>query len=323
MPWFKIDDSAHSHPKFMRAGNAALGLWLRCGSYSAQHLLEGFVPKAVVKPFGGTPAQVRKLIDAGLWHDAGHTCDRCPQPADGYMIHDFFEGGRNTTKAQHEANKKGAVERAAKSRAAKKTTQSERDLNANRARNETLRDSNRARNEPHFSGSTAGQEGLSQRTPADGAALTHAAAMPFPSTSSGSTSAAAGQRADAFPDVLGDLKRSIAAAGLNGISWDLRDSAREYTRQAIDRVGVSAMVAFAVNSARLKGQPATAAAWVQGWRSLEAAPEPQAGVAYLPAVAGGVPFQGPQRPATSDVRVQQALDAGRRLQALADAKENQ
>jgi hypothetical protein len=45
------------------------------------------------------------------------------------------------------------------------------------------------------------------------------------------------------------------------------------------------MVAYAVNSARLKGQPAGASAWVQGWRSLEA-PDEQDGVTYLPAAVG-------------------------------------
>ena len=80
-----------------------------------------------MKPFGGTPAQVRKLLEAGLWHDAGHGCKRCSQPVDGYMIHDFFEGGRNTTRAQHEANKQGAAERAAKSRANRKASGNETD----------------------------------------------------------------------------------------------------------------------------------------------------------------------------------------------------
>jgi hypothetical protein len=113
----------------------------------------------------------------------------------------------------------------------------------------------------------------------------HAGATPYPSTSYGSTGAAGEQRSGGLPDALADLKRGVATAGLAGVAWDLRDSGREYTRQAIERVGVAAMVAYAVNSARLKGQPAGASAWVQGWRSLEA-PEQQDGVAYLPAAVG-------------------------------------
>ncbi|MFD0384642.1 hypothetical protein ACFQ2B_27685 [Streptomyces stramineus] len=228
---------------------------------------------------------MRKLLEAGLWHEAGHDCDRCPQPADGYMIHDFFEGGRNVTKTQHEANRKGAAERAAKSRESKKRADSERESNNIQYATSFQMKPNRARNEPYFQGSTAGQEGLSHRTPADGAALAHAAAMPVPSTSSGST-AAAGEPAAAACPINSPPQARHRRRRLSGVSWDLRESAWEYTRQAIDRVGVPAMVAFAVNSARLKGLPAGASAWVQGWRSLEPTPEPQIGVSYLPAAVG-------------------------------------
>lgn len=272
MPWFKIDDSAHSHPKFMRAGNAALGLWLRCGSYSAQHLLEGFVPKSVVKPFGGTPAQVRKLLEAGLWHDAGHDCKRCPQPADGYMIHDFFEGGRNITKAQHEANKKGAAERAAKSRAARNANDSESKQNNIQYTTSSQMDSDRARNEPHFEDSTAGQEGLSQRTSAEPRATPHATTTPVPSTSFGSTGTAASSSEPPIRsfDTLGDLKTAIADAGIQGVSWNLQASQIERVRQVRDRVGIAPMVAMATNNARYRGTPGSAGAWITGWESLEA-----------------------------------------------------
>ncbi|MEV6547936.1 hypothetical protein AB0M57_04410 [Streptomyces sp. NPDC051597] len=327
MPWFKIDDSAHSHPKFLRAGNAALGLWLRCGSYSAQHLLEGFVPKKVVKPFGGTPAQVRKLLEAGLWHEAGHECKRCSQPVDGYMIHDFFEGGRNTTRAQYEANKQGAAERAAKSRANRKASGNEAGSDPKTNRNERESSSKSVQNEPHFSGSGAGQEGLSHRTPADGAAHTHATATPLPGTSSGSTPAAAaceGRPEIRSWDTLGDLKRAVAAAGITGVSWNLQASQIERARQVIERVGIDPMVAMAFNNASYRGAPGSASAWLADWESLEPdTPTQQPSTIQLPIAAGDnvVRLQpGGQRPATSDLRVQQAVEAGRRLQAAADAQ---
>lgn len=283
MPWFKIDDSAHSHPKFLRAGNAALGLWLRCGSYSAQHLLEGFVPKNVVKPFGGTPAQVRKLLEAGLWHDAGHGCKRCSQPVDGFMIHDFFEGGRNTTRAQHEANKQGAAERAAKSRANRKASGNESDSDPKTNRNGSESRSERVQNEPHFSGPDAGQGGSSHGTPADGAAHTHATATPLPGTSSGSTPVAAA-RAGEPPirswDTLGDLKRAIAEAGITGISWNIQASQIERVRQVREHVGISPMVAMAVQNANFRGAPGSASAWLLDWESLE--PEVAPGAEIVP-----------------------------------------
>ena len=287
MPWFRIDDKAHSHPKLIKAGNAAIGLWLRCGAYAAQHLTDGIVPGVVAELYGTKP-QAIKLVKAGLWHEHGHNCRHaCPDPAPGdYVFHDFLDDGRNTSRARHEAEKKKARDRQAKHRDEARGAQNG-DEKDEKTRDFTFDSSSKksesALENSQSSDSTAGQEGESRRD----ASVTgiHAAATPYPSTSYGSTGAAGEQRSGGLPDALADLKRGIANAGLAGIAWDLRDSGREYTRQAIERVGVSAMVAYAVNSARLKGQPAGASAWVQGWRSLEA-PEQQDGVAYLPAAVG-------------------------------------
>lgn len=331
MPWFKIDDKAHSHPKFMRAGNAALGLWLRCGSYSAQHLTEGIVSGVVAQLYGTAP-QAKKLVKTGLWHESGHDCDRCPDPNPGdYVIHDFFEGGRNTTRAQHEANKTAAAERAAKSRAARKASGFADESSAKTNRFEDESSTNHSRKDPQFSGSAAGQEHLSHRTPADGVTHTHATTTPLPGSSFGTSSAAAAREgeSDIRPyDTLGDLKRAIAAAGIGGVSWNLQASQIERARQVRERVGVEAMVAMAVSNANYRGAPGKASAWLADWESLEPEVPQQSGANPSPAALGSnvVRLQpGHQRPATSDIRVQQAIEAGRRLQALADSQtqENQ
>ncbi|MFK0180029.1 mucin-2 [Streptomyces xanthochromogenes] len=114
MTWFKIDDTAHSHPKVLKAGNAAAGLWLRCGAYAAQHLTEGTVPGVVAQLYG-TPAQSRKLVAAGLWHERGHHCPRCPQPAPGdFRMHDFLV--YNPTRAKVEGERRKAADRQARGR---------------------------------------------------------------------------------------------------------------------------------------------------------------------------------------------------------------
>lgn len=287
MPWFKIDDKAHSHPKLIKAGNAALGLWLRCGSYAAQHLTEGIVPDVVAELYGTKP-QAAKLVKAGLWHEHGHDCPHgCPDPNPGdYVIHDFLEDGRNTSRARYEADKKKARDRQAKHREGVRTT-ANGEQNDEKSKDFTFDSSSKksesASEKSAFSDSATGQRDASRRD--DFVTGIHAGAAPYPSTSYGSTGAASEPRAGGLPDPLADLKRGIATAGLTGVAWDLRESAWEYTRQTIERVGVPAMVAYAVNSARLKGQPAGASAWVQGWRSLEA-PEQQDGVSYLPAAVG-------------------------------------
>ena len=302
MPWFRIDDKAHSHPKLIKAGNAALGLWLRCGAYAAQHLTDGIVPGVVAELYGTKP-QAAKLVKAGLWHEHGHDCPRgCPNPGPGdYVFHDFLDDGRNTSRARHEAEKKKARDRQAKHREGARGPQNG-DENAEKTRDFTFDSSSKksesASEKTQSWDSSAGQSGESRRD----ASVTgiHAGATPYPSTSYGSTGAAGEQRSGGLPDPLSELKRGIATAGITGVAWDLRESSWEYTRQAIERVGVPAMVAYAVNSARLKGQPAGASAWVQGWRSLEA-PEQQDGVAYLPAAVGQVGPASRQQQETNDL----------------------
>ncbi|MEU3613440.1 hypothetical protein ABZ725_14150 [Streptomyces sp. NPDC006872] len=287
MPWFRIDDKAHSHPKLIKAGNAALGLWLRCGAYAAQHLTDGVVPGVVAELYGTKP-QAAKLVKAGLWHEHGHGCSGgCPNPSPGdYVFHDFLEDGRNTSRARHEAEKKKARERQSKHREGIRGA-GNADQNAEKSKDFTFdssaKKSESASEKSQSLNEDAGQSDSSRRD----ASVTgiHAGATPYPSTSYGSTGAAGEQRSGGIPDPLAELKRGIANAGLAGIAWDLRESGWEYTRQAVERVGTAAMVAYAVSSARLKGQPAGASAWVQGWRSLEA-PDAQDGVAYLPAAVG-------------------------------------
>lgn len=109
MAWFKVDDRAHSHPKILAAGTAAFGLWARCGSYAADHSTDGVIPRAVARMYGSA-AMARALVDAGLWHAAGHACDRCAQPPAGdYVIHDYLE--YNPSKADVAAERAAARER--------------------------------------------------------------------------------------------------------------------------------------------------------------------------------------------------------------------
>lgn len=66
MSWFRIEDSFHSHPKVAQAGNAAVGLWVRCGTWSAQYLTDGTVPMNVIDSFG-RQREVEALVAARLW----------------------------------------------------------------------------------------------------------------------------------------------------------------------------------------------------------------------------------------------------------------
>jgi hypothetical protein len=321
MPWFAIDDGFYSHPKVRKAGNAAAGLFCRLGAFSAKHSTNGQIDGVVARDYG-TAAQLAKLVTVGMLHDEPHACDstRCLQPPiGGYAIHDylFYNRSRKQVEAAREAGRK----RQQKGRDAQAEARTGPQPGLNRASPETQANPGWApitpQNESRFSGRTAGQEGSSRRDTLQGPTVVPSHPLPSPFSPNGENGApTTTERAAAYPDRLVELKQAIAAAGIAGIEWRLRPSQWEYTRQAQERVGVPAMVAYAIRSVQLKGAPTGASAWVDGWCSLEAPPEN--GVTYLPAVVNG-----PARPSTTDQRVQQAIEAGRRVQAMADARKGQ
>ena len=105
MTWFKVDDGFHSHPKAFRAGTAALGLWVRAGSWAASQLTDGFVPAEVVRMYG-TTTMAKALVAAGLWTKVDG----------GYCFHQWADDGRQPTRQQVEAERAAARERMKKRR---------------------------------------------------------------------------------------------------------------------------------------------------------------------------------------------------------------
>lgn len=81
MPWFKVDDRLSLHPKVMAAGNVAMGLWVRAGSWSAAHLTDGFIPATLLASFGAKRSHADALVKAGLWQ---------VEP-DGYRFRDWLD----------------------------------------------------------------------------------------------------------------------------------------------------------------------------------------------------------------------------------------
>ena len=69
--WFKVDDQLAFHRKTLAAGNAAMGLWVRAGSWARSP--QGYkadTPGVLTYDEArsmGTAAEIRRLIDAGLW----------------------------------------------------------------------------------------------------------------------------------------------------------------------------------------------------------------------------------------------------------------
>ena len=93
MTWFKVDDHFWSHPKVIRTSSLALGVWVRCGSYAAAHLLDGLIDTDTVYTICPESHRVldkamAELVAVGLWEVVGETerqyhdwCDQQPTRA--------------------------------------------------------------------------------------------------------------------------------------------------------------------------------------------------------------------------------------------------
>ena len=103
--WFKVDDNLAFHSKVMIAGNAALGLWVRAGSWSMQMLTDGYIPSAIVRQLG-TESQARKLVEARLWETA----------PEGWRFHGWDE--RQPSRVSVEAEREKSRARQARAREA-------------------------------------------------------------------------------------------------------------------------------------------------------------------------------------------------------------
>lgn len=110
MPFFKVDDMLHSHPKPRRAGLPAMGLWAMAGSYCMCYKLDGFVPGWWVATFPKGATLAAELVSAGLWSAAVRGEEA------GWEFHDWSDV--QLTAAEIEADREHARQRQRRYRAA-------------------------------------------------------------------------------------------------------------------------------------------------------------------------------------------------------------
>lgn len=108
MPWFKVDDGFHGHPKVVELSLEAVGLWTLTGSWCAKYLTDGFVPDKTVTRLGGNHDAAAELVMSNLWGRA----------TGGYEFKDWAD--YQPLKEDVEAERLAAQERMKKVRAAKK-----------------------------------------------------------------------------------------------------------------------------------------------------------------------------------------------------------
>jgi hypothetical protein len=112
MPWFKVDDNLTFHAKVVAAGNPAMGLWVRAGSWCALQLTDGFVPDHML-PALGTKAQAERLVSVRLWSRA----------EGGYRFHEW--AARQPRRVDVEAERAAARDRMREARAKRKGVKQE------------------------------------------------------------------------------------------------------------------------------------------------------------------------------------------------------
>lgn len=69
MTWLRVDDKTYFDPRVVEIGNSALGVFMRCATWCADHLTDGFVPAAMARQFAAPRARtdLKLITDAGLW----------------------------------------------------------------------------------------------------------------------------------------------------------------------------------------------------------------------------------------------------------------
>lgn len=144
MTWFKVDDSLHSHMKAIRAGEAAMGLWVLAGSWSADQLTDGWIPRRIARRLSPRADKLAKNLESvGLW-----TPDwRENEP--GWVFHSWSD--YQPTRADVEARRKADADRRARWRKARQeaksagqSTSESRQESQQESRDESRRDTGRA-----------------------------------------------------------------------------------------------------------------------------------------------------------------------------------
>lgn len=120
MPWFKVDDGFYDHPKVSAVPNAAIGLWVKAGSFCSKHLTDGVISAQQVRALKGTASQIRALIECGLW---GETTTESGAKA--YSFRNWFE--YQPTRESVEESRQLWAEKKRKSRERKQQDQPERE----------------------------------------------------------------------------------------------------------------------------------------------------------------------------------------------------
>lgn len=89
MPWFKVDDTLHGHPKARKAGLEAVGLWAVAGAYCSAYKTDGFVPEWYVSSWRNGRKLASRLVNAKVVTPTGFWEPATKNGEPGWQFHDW------------------------------------------------------------------------------------------------------------------------------------------------------------------------------------------------------------------------------------------
>ena len=345
MPWVRLDDRFPSHRKVALLSDRAFRLYISALCWASENLTEGHITDRelpLVARVRGLKSVATELVDARLW-------DRVEG---GYAIHDYLEYNpdRARVQADREAN-------AARQRAFRERKRAERDAKKkepeesarNAPRNGVTGNASGVENDAsatrrrHDGDTNSSVERADSAEEAQVNAIRNGVSngppsrpvLPSPSEKEKEDRKLATRATPNAPSHIGDRPRippncqplidALGTHGLVGIGWELNSTDWIVIEALIRRCGIPALVASALASAQgARSRPRSGAYFLPAWRSLPDAPQaPDTFHSGEPPAGNVVPLPATHRPSTTDARVQQAIDVGRRLQAAADAARSQ
>ena len=112
MAWVRLDDHMDEHDKVLALeadGPEAMWMLARALMLCNRKETDGYMPAAALARIGSDhgPAKrrrlVARLVEVGFLHEPGHRCPSCPQPPDGWQVHDYPD--YQPTRAKLEADR--------------------------------------------------------------------------------------------------------------------------------------------------------------------------------------------------------------------------
>ncbi|MCX5431906.1 hypothetical protein OHU11_30100 [Streptomyces sp. NBC_00257] len=271
MSWFKIDDGFHCHPKVFAAGTPAIGLYVRCGSWAAQQVTDGVIPKQIAKLYG-TPRMIKALVDAGLWHQKGHECESCPElDSNSYAIHQYLE--RNPSRVETELARKSKSERQQRWREGKKKGQVDDG------------DGSDVDGDVDASTSRHGDAAPDPTRPVPSRVPPAEEPPPYPPHHLPATYGGGQEAAAVGPDWLQPLTAAMGQAGMH-VPWKFKGDDQIRLHNDIKRLGIPLMVEQARRGWQSARTPVVSSRFFyDSWHALPT-PQPTSGRPSLHAVGG-------------------------------------